>query len=401
MKKQAGRLGVFGVLLVAFLIAPMSEGASVWAAPGDLFVQVELNYDDFNGDQEGCSILRVSPEGVLSEWVSNKQILALTGLSATDCDDTGLAVACDGTLYFNEDESDHIFTVSPSGELSIFVTRQAIEAVTGIRPDIDNGMTLGPDGHLYAADENCDCVIRVTIPGGTVSVVVSEEQITDVTGESNAELDGGIAVDNQGNIYITDDTSNSVLKVTPGGTVSVLAAESAIMAVTGESEANLDVGVVLGVTDGFLYVLDDEANAVLRIDTSSGAVSLAATEADIRGATGLDIVDPEGGIAINDEGILFVGDDGGEEDVEGQDKANIVRITPTGVVSLFVSDSQLNAFYGPLYENYKPLLRGSMGIQRDCRNVPVPTLAGWGVIMLSLLMASWAFRFLRQRKRNG
>ena len=54
------------------------------ADPGDLFVQVENNPPE-EGPQQ-CSILKVAPAGLLSEFVSNAEILVVTGEAGADCD---------------------------------------------------------------------------------------------------------------------------------------------------------------------------------------------------------------------------------------------------------------------------------------------------------------------------
>ncbi|MEE8044367.1 MAG: hypothetical protein V3T52_00845 [Thermodesulfobacteriota bacterium] len=52
--------------------------------------------------------MKSKPDGTISEFVSNSQILSTTGLSDADCDDTGLAVGLDGKVYFSEDFSNNI-----------------------------------------------------------------------------------------------------------------------------------------------------------------------------------------------------------------------------------------------------------------------------------------------------
>ncbi len=158
------------------------------AAAGDLFVQVDLG-----SDSDGCSILRVTPGTQLSEWVSAADISVASGVEGSDCSDTGLVATSDGSVYFSEDVSDNIFRVSTSGDVEVFVARSAVSAVTGSDVvDFDSGMALGPDGHLYAADEETDSIVKITLPDGNdISVVVTESKIEGAIGTSDVDLEGG------------------------------------------------------------------------------------------------------------------------------------------------------------------------------------------------------------------
>jgi len=111
------------------LALAMFFSVSSQAVEGDLFIQVNLD----GLDPEGCSIMQVTPGGVISQFISNAQILAVTGNTEADCDDTGLAIGLDGTVFFNEDTSSNIFmATNPGGVLSIFVTEAELDAVTGV-----------------------------------------------------------------------------------------------------------------------------------------------------------------------------------------------------------------------------------------------------------------------------
>jgi hypothetical protein len=372
------------VLILALLT--LLPAAPVHAAPGDLYVQINLE----NGT-DGCSILRVEPDGTLSEWVSNGQILAVTGEADADCDDTGLAVAFDGTLYFSEDTSDSLLRVTPTGVVSLFVSEATLTAATGdSSSDIDSGLIVGSDGNIYAADDDCDCVIRIT-PAGVVSVVVTEAEIETATG-GGADLEGGLGRNDAGTLFITEDDTDQIVVVPAGGTASVLTSEADILAATGHGFADLDVGAEL---DGAFFVLDDEdEDSLLRIDPFTGNVTLVAQGA-LATATGVP-ADLEGGIATESGGDLFIGDHG--TDLGGEDRANIVRVTRAGAASIFVSDAEIQSFYSALYPGFDAELEGSMDFQPTPPPavVEIPTLDGWGQGLLVLLLLGLGVGVLRR-----
>lgn len=392
--RQIARATLIGVLGAILPVAPAN------AAPGDLFVQVSLQLpvdpnsvdpndpNDPNGVVfEACSIMRVAPNATTSEWVSNAQILAATGEINSNCGDTAITAAADGTLYFAEDISHDILRVSPAGVVDVFVAQAAIDAVIGTSSDIDNGMTLGSDGNLYAADEDCDCVIRIDVPAGTVSIVASEAAISAVTG-SGPDLEGGIARDGAGNLYFVDDTEDLLLRRTPGGTISIFAPKSAFTAATGNSDADLDVAIVIG---DALYVSDDGSSgddSILRVNLTTGAVSLLASGAAINAVTGNSDADLEGGLAIDAAGNLYAGDDGdgcGSPTPVGE-CPSIVRVTPGGTVSSFVSTAALQSYAASLYGNVAVTLEGGMVIQPlevILESAPVPAASAAGLVALA------------------
>ena len=175
-------------------------------------------------------------------------------------EDTGLAVADNGDVYFSEDNSDFVIKATPDGVLSTFLTGAEIAAVVGnLNVDLENGMTIGPDGDLYFIDENNDTVLKATIPDGVLSVVLTRDQVIAVTGDSTADLDGGMDFDCFGNLYFTDTPfrefdQDKILILTPQGVLSVFVTEQEINAATGFSNTDLDSGLTFFDS---LFVLDD------------------------------------------------------------------------------------------------------------------------------------------------
>ena len=146
---------IIGSFLVLLILASFSVHANA-SEKDDLFIQVELN-----GDPEGCSIMKSKPDGTISEFVSNSQILFATGLTSADCSNTGLAVGLDGRVYFSEDVSDNILVATSNGRVSTFVTDTVVNMLLPTTVDWDNGMAINPvTGTLVAADEDNEAIIE-------------------------------------------------------------------------------------------------------------------------------------------------------------------------------------------------------------------------------------------------
>ena len=94
------------------------------------------------------------------------------------------------------------------------------------------------------------------------------------------------AVPTERNLYVTDSENGLIYLVTPSKSVSVLVSEADITSATGASEARFtDNGMFFDLATEKLYFTDSESDSILVRD-STGAVSVIATEADIFAVTG-------------------------------------------------------------------------------------------------------------------
>ena len=383
--------------MVLLLVAVFSYSAN--AAPGDLFVQIDLrDSPDVVTDQ--CSILKVRPNGTFTEFVSFTDILALTGLDNCDMDKTGIAIADNRDVYFSEDQSDSIIKATPDGDLSTFVTEAQITALTGSgTADLEYGMVIGPDGDLYFTDEQSDFLLKATIPGGAVSVVLTEDQIAAVTGNAGADLQGGIAFDCVGNLYITDSQDSdsndgSILILTPEGDLSIFVTEQEIEDVTGSA---VDLDRAMTFFDSLFVNDDKDCDCVIKI-TLDGDISVFIPESQITAVTGNDSADLDGGIAINQLQDVFLGDDG-----DSPDAPNILMSNPNGSnLSIFVSTQELRDFYTPPFNH--PRLKGSMafeGVDACLVTEGIPTLSEWGLIAMAGVLGIVGLLVLAIRRRKA
>jgi hypothetical protein len=133
-------------------------------------------------------------------------------------------------VYIADQGSGEVVMVTPSGTLST-VVGTGIQGNPTPGPAANSqlaapqGLALDAGGDLYIADNGANEVLKVT-PLGTLSVVAG-------TGAPGAPVPGpatsspvnspdGVAVDASGNLYIASDDSY-VAKVTPSGTLSIFA----------------------------------------------------------------------------------------------------------------------------------------------------------------------------------
>ncbi len=243
-------------------------------------------------------------------------------------------------------------------------------------------------GDLFVLDHGSDSILRIT-PAGDITIEVTTAEITAVTGELNVYFnDSGIAFDAAGAMYFAESESNSIMKKATDGTLAVLTSENDMITVTGEIEADPE-GIAFG-SDGFLYVNEHESNSVLRINPSTGAVTVlvdrdtlilllptppppdtarVAMQSSIVGAEGGMIYSASDGIPdaifaitsggvpsllangtppFNDLDVFMTRAQNGDLIISDNSGADTIhRVTPAGVVTTFISKAELDAIVAP------------------------------------------------------
>jgi streptogramin lyase len=185
-------------------------------------------------------------------------------------------------------------------------------------------------GDLFVLEHGCACILRIT-PAGVVSVEITKAEILAATGQGNAGFfENGIAFDAAGAMYFTEWLSESILKRTPGGALTVLTTQAAIMAATGDGSADIN-GIAFG-DDGFLYVNDDTSNNVLRVNPATGAVSVYVTKAQLEALVGHTNEDLEQGIVGAEGGVVYTA-----SPTYTPDPQAIFHIAPGGTPSVLAS----------------------------------------------------------------
>ncbi len=214
---------------------------------------------------------------------------------------------------------------------------------------------LASTGDLIVLDDGGEALLRLT-PDGCISVIIDQEDIIAVTGDTDVDFEQkGIAVDDDGTIYFVDDETDSVMRYTTGGVLTILATQSALTAVKligsrNASDLSADPdGIALG-DDGFLYISDDGEDVgatnsnpddILKINLATGVPSMHTCSEAILAVSSLAETDVERGIVALSGGELIISN---QSDIGGGLKNNeIIKIDTNGVPSVLVSDSDLDA----------------------------------------------------------
>lgn len=198
------------------------------------------------------------------------------------------------------------------------------------------GLASDANGNIYVSD-SFNNRIRKIAPDGTVITVAGNGTAGNNDGPAaNAEFYGpqGLAVDPNGNIFVADFGNNVIREITAAGVVTTVAGNGKAGYVDGaaltSAEFNSPSAVALD-KNGNLYVTDHNNNMIRKI-TAAGVVSTVAgtkTPGYVNGTvntttgTYASFRDPNG-LVVDATGNIFVADLG---------NSAIREITPAGVVT--------------------------------------------------------------------
>lgn len=224
-------------------------------------------------------------------------ICQLTGFDYSSVVALGIAVDSSGNIVAAVTD-DELRVYSQSGEILRTIGEFGLEPGEFRSP---NGVAIGNDGTLYVADTDNQRVQRIA-PNGTIDVweqngspyeiavnstgvvyVALDDQIRRLSpsgqvayswgpdGTDTTVFDdiGGIAVDNDGAVYATDTSFNSVYRFVDGGAGNVVLEWSVSGTGADPGEFNNPTGIA--VTAGLVLIVDEDNDRFQALRTTDGA----------------------------------------------------------------------------------------------------------------------------------
>ena len=259
----------------------------------------------------------------------------------------GVALDASGNVYIADSENNVIERVAPSGTLSIIAGNGTAgpptagpAPATGSNLNGPSGVAVDSVGNVYIADAANHVIEKVT-PSGTLSVIAGTgEQGSPTAGpatSSSFDYPTGVAVDASNNLYVADLFNNVVEKITPSGTLSIFAGTGTSGVPTAgkatSSQLSYPQGVAVDST-GNLYIADTGNNVVEKV-TSSGTLSIIAGNGT-RGhptagpATSSNLNGPSG-VAVDFAGNVVIAD---------RDNNVVEKVTPSGTLSVIAGTGE-------------------------------------------------------------
>jgi len=229
----------------------------------------------------------------------------------------GVAVDAIGNLYVSYFQSGVIRKVAPDGTNGVVLVTSngGIGSSDYFLQPV--GIAVDAQGNVYVAGGSNCCILKIS-PSGSISVFAgSKGNVGSADGiGSGARFNSpqGVAVDENGNVYVADTYNNKIRKITSAGVVTTVAGNGSVGSSNGTGTAasfSYPNGIAVD-ANGNVYVADSNNNLIRKI-TSFGAVTTFAGTGDAGSANGngsaSSFNDPRG-ITIDNKGSIYVADSG-------------------------------------------------------------------------------------------
>ncbi|MEK7432730.1 MAG: Ig-like domain-containing protein [Cyanobacteriota bacterium] len=213
------------------------------------------------------------------------------------------------------------------------------------------GIALDSIGNIFVTDSGNHKIRKITTNSVISTFAGAEEGFADGIGD-NAKFNqpDSLALDNSGNIFITDVLSHKIRKITPDGIVSTFAGSVAGFADGMGTKAKFanPTGIAID-SIGNIFVSDKSNNKIRKITPDGFVSTIAGSIAGFADGAGANAkFSMPVGIAVDSTGNIFVTDSGNHK---------IRKITPNGIVSTIagsvagfadglISDAKFNFPFG-------------------------------------------------------
>ncbi|WP_411031835.1 IPT/TIG domain-containing protein [Spongiimicrobium sp. 3-5] len=304
---------------------PTVQVSSISPTKGTRNTLVTINGNNFGNDPSKIEVYFNDNEGAVQS-VNNTQITALVPqVPIHGVDAANVAIVIEELLYEGPK-----FTYIPVGQVSTFAGSKIGDADGTLeQAKFHNpiGVTMDNQGNIYVADTYNHKIRRIDPNGDIITLVGSEPGDVDgIVSQAKFNAPKGIAIDADGNIYIADHKNHKIKKITNVGFVTTLAGSTEGYQDGKGSDAEFAFPQDIALdTQGNVYVTDGYNNKIRKITPDGTVTTLAG--GDLGSADGLALsaqfFNPHG-IALDANQNIYVADQGNHK---------IRKITPDGMVS--------------------------------------------------------------------
>ncbi len=199
-------------------------------------------------DSATDSVWRVHKDtGAITSYVSKAEIMAYTGGVTNPSLNTAFKVMPNGEHVFYEGGVDAILNTAGIGALETLVSTDALQTLQG-NTKVSGGLGYDLNGDLYWGNNTSDAMFK-RAADGTLSQVLTEEQIMAVSGGSSAGFGCIEGLSPDGMVYFYESSGDNILKFNPAdpaGTLAIVLSEAELLSSPGGSDTVYELGFYNG-----------------------------------------------------------------------------------------------------------------------------------------------------------
>lgn len=276
-------------------------------------------------DYFNATVRKISPGGVVSTFAGqagSANYVDATGSAARFVSPNSIAVDGANTVFVTDSFANTLRAISPAGAVRTVagtsnLTPGSLDGPPGTgRMNFPRGVAVDRNGNAYVADSGNHTIRKVNVATGELSTLAGSAGASgSVNGTGAAARFSGpsdIAVDDAGNVYVTDYNNSTIRRITAAGVVTTLAGQPGVRG-SADGPGNVALfdnadGIAVDRT-GNVFVSDSNNHTIRKI-TPAGVVS---TIGGVPGVSGF--VEGPGatarffvpaGIAVDGNGVIYV-----------------------------------------------------------------------------------------------
>lgn len=224
-----------------------------------------------------------------------------------------VAVDQNGNVYFSDLINRRVRRVTPAGIISTLAGNGSVGSggdggpATAAQLQFPAGVGVDRDGNVYVADFNGNLVRKINVATGIITTVPGTTQIF---------KPADVAVDNSGILYVTSWGLNRVFKVTPDGTVSVFAGTGEPFSPIGDggpaTQANMlePRGIAVD-SAGNVYIAQERSHRIRKVTPSGMITTVAGNGGETLvvgdgGPANRAFINTPYGVALDSAGNLYI-----------------------------------------------------------------------------------------------
>ena len=279
-------------------------------------VAVDTKGKIYVADSVESAIRKITPTAVVSTFAGKpgtSGYVDATGTAARFAFPRWLTVGALDNVYVGDTFNFVVRKITPSAVVSSVVTNPA-NGAGEVR-----GVAMDSSGNIYTADLPHHTIRKIT-PDGTATIFAG---LNDTPGSANGigsaarfNFPTGLAVDGAGNVYVGDSGNTTIRKITPAAKVTTFAGSAGLFgSADGTGTAarfNSPFGVAVD-QSGNVFVTDTGNNTIrkitpARVVTTLGGLALSPGTSDGAGINAR--FNSPRGMAVDSAGNIYVGDTG-------------------------------------------------------------------------------------------